>query len=128
MNIERLIALLKTKEDFIKSTQYGYVEVLPDKLGDNFSFQEEAALDRFANSKSDDVEQIVLKINGEKKTLFIALQEYDLIIVFEGKDFTLSQLWKRQDRKAEVHSLDCEKFKVEILKHFLTSKNQKLAS
>lgn len=128
MNIKSLIDLLKTKEDFFKSTQYGYVEILSGKLGESLSFNEEALLDKYANSKPDDTEQIALKAYGGKKTLFIALKEYDVIFVYNGKSFSLSQFWKRENKKTETRSINQENFKAELLNHFSSVKNQKLAS
>lgn len=128
MSLESLIDLLKTKADFFKSTQFGYVEILSGKLGESLSFSEEAMLDKFANSKPEDTEQVVLKTYGSKKTLFIANKEYDVILNYNGEIFSLSQLWKRRNRRTEIHPVDQEKFKAEILRHFSTVKNQKLVS
>lgn len=128
MNIETLKDLLKSKEDFLKSTQYGHIEILADKLGESLAFEEEALLDKFANSKSDDTEQIVIKTHDGQKTLFIALKECDVILVYDGKNFSVSQFWKRENNKIETRPINQENFKTELLNHFSNVKDQKLAS
>ena len=127
-NLENLIALLKAKEDFFESTQYGYIEIVSGQLGENVSFNEEASLDTFANSKPEETEQIVLKAYAGKKTLFIALKEYDVILVYDGNTFSLSQFWKRDTKKIETRPINQEKFKTELLNHFSNVKNQKLSA
>ncbi len=128
MKIEKLLESLKSQESFLKNTQFGHIEIHSQELGPGKSFKEEGQLDRFANSKSDDTEQIVVKSFNNKKTLFIATQEYYVIFVYDGINFSLSQFWKREDRKIETRPINREKLKTEILEHFSNTKSQKLAS
>lgn len=128
MTIEQLIELLKSQETFFKSVQYGYIEMASGQLGQHFSFKEKDDLDRFANSKSEDSEQIVVKVFNNKKTLFIATKEYDVIFVYDGRSFSLSQFWKREYQKIEARPVDLEKFKAELLGHFSNVNKQKLSA
>lgn len=128
MTIELLIEFLKGQKAFLNSSQYGYMEIIGESLGSNISFADEAQLDKFVNSKSDDNEQIVLKAFNGKKTLFIAAKEYDVILIYDGYCFVPSQFWKRENKKIESKPINLEKLKTEIHNHFTTVKNQKLAS
>lgn len=128
MTIEQLIELLKSQETFFKSVQYGYIEMTSEQLGQSFSFTEEDDLDRFANSKSEDSEQIVVKAFNNKKTLFVATKEYDVIFVYDGIHFSLSQFWKREYQKIEARPVDLEQLKAELLEHFSNINKQKLSA
>lgn len=128
MTIELLIELLKAEEVFLKTSQYGYMEISSGKIIETRSFDQEGSLDIFSNSKSDDIEQVVIKAYNGKKTIYIAVKDYDVIFVYDGKDFSISQLWTRSYERIERCPVDMEKVKSEILEHFSNIKNQKLAS
>lgn len=128
MTIEQLIEILKGQETFFKSVQYGYIEMTSEQLGQSFSFIEEDDLDRFANSKSEYCEQIVVKAFNNKKTLFVATKEYDVIFVYDGIHFSLSQFWKREYQKIEARPVDLEQLKAELLEHFSNINKQKLSA
>jgi hypothetical protein len=129
VTLNELLDLLNTQDLFLKTSLYGHIEVSHDGLGVVRVFSEEALLDKFANSKSDDTEQIVLKDFNEKKTLFVSLKEFDAVLVYDGRTFVLSQFWGSDRRNtALLQPVDFEKFKAELQNYFSSASIRKYVS
>jgi hypothetical protein len=127
MTMERLLELLRDQEVFLKTAQHGYIEILADRLGPGLHFETERELCNFANSKGDWAKQILIKKSNGQRIIFVETGEYDAIFAYDGS-FSLREFWKREMKKAEAQAIDFEKFKAEVMEHFSSVKNPKLAS
>ena len=87
MKLATLTALLNTKKDILDSLEYAYT-FLDEKL-DFKSFSSADDVERYANSKGENVEQIVLKKFNSKKSLFVVTDIYNAIIVYDGQKFVI---------------------------------------
>ena len=130
MKLVTLTALLNTKKDILDSLDYAYT-FLDEKL-DFKTFSSADNVERYANSKGENVEQIVLKKFNGKKSLFIVTDVYNAIIVYDGYKFlTTSYRLKQKPQPIDPHyQPDYTNLKEELLRLFAEANEdtQKLAS
>lgn len=94
MKLVTLTALLNTKKDILDSLDYAYTFLNENLDFKAFSCAED--VERYANSKGENVEQIVLKKFNGKKSLFIVTDAYNAIIVYDGHKFVTTSYWLRR--------------------------------
>ena len=130
MKLVTLTALLNTKKDILDSLDYAYT-FLDEKL-DFKSFSSADDVERYANSKGENVEQIVLKKFNGKKSLFVVTDVYNAIIVYDGYKFlTTSYRLKQKPQPIDPnYQPDYTNLKEELLRLFAEANEdtQKLAS
>ncbi len=129
MKLVTLTALLYTKKDILDSLDYAYTK-LEDLAFVAFSCTED--MERYANSKGENVEQIVLKKFNGKKSLFVVTHAYNAIIVYDGHKFLTTSYRLRQKPKPidPDYKIDYKKLKEELLRLFAEANEDttKLAS
>ncbi len=130
MKLVTLTALLYTKKDILDSLDYAYTFLNENLDFKNFSCAED--VERFANSKGENVEQIVLKKFNGKKSLFVVTIVYNAIIVYDGYKFLITTYRLKQKPKPidPNYQPDYTNLKEELLRLFAEANEDttKLAS
>ncbi|WP_157684730.1 hypothetical protein [Bdellovibrio bacteriovorus] len=128
MTVAQLIDMLKGNKEFIDSTPYGYIEIVGDKLGPVVRCEDSRSLDRYINSRLNDLDVVVIReADIKSKTLSVETNGFGLVLDYTLTAFSVVEFsMHEKEAKTTDASLDTAKsFNAEMIHLFIDQSKDK---